>query len=519
MTGNNILRHLLIAVTALLFLPGSFRNAQAQSFEEYERRVQSEFDKYKSDKEREFKEYRDRINAEFAEYMRQTWPEYESRPAEPVPDRPEPPKPVIKDPDTLPSNDPIPFDEVKPAPKPVEPPQPVVPLPKPEPQPAKPDKPATPKPDAPKPVEPVKPAKPVFTFAFYGQTCEMPLESRHRFTLRNATEKAVADGWMVLSSDEYLPVVARCLEYRDKLHLPDWGYLCLLEKMTAAFFSPSQINEARLMQMYILTQSGYKVRIARAGERLALLIPSKQILYGHKYFNIDGDKYFIIDKSINASSMQIYTHSFPKEQYLSINISELPSLPVAASPTRRLQSKHNANMALSVSVNKNLMDFCNDYIVTDYWNIYADASLSDYAKEQLYPVLRESIAGIDKAAAANRLLHFVQTAFEYATDDEQFGYERPLFADETLYYPYSDCEDRAILYSVLVRELLGLEVVLLHYPNHLATAVCFDTEVSGDYMMIDGKRYMVCDPTYINADIGQAMPQFKRTAAKVVKTK
>ncbi len=289
----------------------------AQSFEEYKKHVQSEFNQYRSNKEREFKEYRDRVNAEFAEYMRQTWPEYKSKPAEPVPDSPEPPAPVIKDPDTPPSNDPIPFDEVKPAPKPVAPPQPVVPLPKPEPQPVKPDTPDT---------RPVKPNKPVFAFTFYGAKCEIPLENRHRFTLTDATENAVADGWMVLSSDEYLP------------------------------------------------------------------------------------------------------------------------------------------------------------------------------------------------AAANILLHFVQTAFEYATDDEQFGKERPLFADETLFYPYSDCEDRAILYSVFVRELLGLDVVLLHYPGHLATAVCFDTEVYGDYMTIDGKRYIVCDPTYINADIGQAMPRFKQTPANIIKT-
>ena len=115
------------------------------------------------------------------------------------------------------------------------------------------------------------------------------------------------------------------------------------------------------------------------------------------------------------------------------------------------------------------------------------------------------------------MIHFVQTAFEYQTDQEQFGVERPLFPDETLYYPYSDCEDRAILYSVLVRELLGLDAVLLHYPNHLATAVRFDEEVSGDYFTLDGKHYVVCDPTYINADIGEAMPQYKQARAKILR--
>ena len=31
--------------------------------------------------------------------------------------------------------------------------------------------------------------------------------------------------------------------------------------------------------------------------------------------------------------------------------------------------------------------------------------------------------------------------------------------------------------------------MVLHYPEHLATAVCFDTEIPGDYMQIGGKHY------------------------------
>ena len=482
-------------------------NTFAQSFDEYKKRVQSEFNQYKSDREREFKEYRDRINAEFAEYMRQAWPEYKSKPAEPVPDRPEPPKPIVKDPDTPPSNDPIPFDEVKPAPKPVEPPKPVVPLPKPD------------KPIPPRPVEPATPTTPVFAFTFYGQKCEMPLENRHRFKLTNATENAVADGWMLLSSDEYLPVVAQCLEYRDKLHLPDWGYVRFVEQMTTAFFSKNQLNEARLMQMYILTQSGYKVRIGRTDNRLVLLLPSDDDIYMYSYLTVAGKRYYVADKSMSQGSFYVFTREFPKEQNFSLQIAKQPLFASDLTVPRHLQSKHNKELAADVEINKGLIAFYNDYPLSNNWDIYANASLSKQAKEQLYPALRNSIAGKNKPAAANILLHFVQTAFEYATDDEQFGYERPLFADETLYYPYSDCEDRAILYSVLVRELLGLDVVLLHYPGHLATAVCFDSEVSGDYMMIGGRRYTVCDPTYINANIGQAMPQFKQTAAEVIKTK
>ena len=122
-----------------------------------------------------------------------------------------------------------------------------------------------------------------------------------------------------------------------------------------------------------------------------------------------------------------------------------------------------------------------------------------------------------QAEAANILIDFVQTAFQYQTDDEQFGYEKPFFVDEVFYYPYCDCEDRSILYSYLVRTLMGLDVVLLDYPNHIATAVCFDENVSGDYLMVEGKKYVVCDPTYIGASIGNAMPQYRDVAAKVLK--
>ena len=89
------------------------------------------------------------------------------------------------------------------------------------------------------------------------------------------------------------------------------------------------------------------------------------------------------------------------------------------------------------------------------------------------------------------------------TDGEQFGFEKPNFPDETFYYPYCDCEDRAMLYSTLVRDLLGLDTILLDYPNHIASAVRFTEDIPGDYVVLDdGSKYLICDSTYIGAPIG-----------------
>ena len=60
-----------------------------------------------------------------------------------------------------------------------------------------------------------------------------------------------------------------------------------------------------------------------------------------------------------------------------------------------------------------------------------------------------------------------------------------------------------------MRKLLGLDVVLLDYPDHIATAVCFSKEVQGDSFLYNGQRFTVCDPTYIGAPVGMAMEDYR----------
>ena len=77
-------------------------------------------------------------------------------------------------------------------------------------------------------------------------------------------------------------------------------------------------------------------------------------------------------------------------------------------------------------------------------------------------------------------------------------------------------EDRSILFSRLIRDLLGLDVALIYYPSHLATAVCFDQEVSGDTMIIGGRTFIVCDPTYIGAPVRAQMPDLEYDKAQSI---
>ena len=171
----------------------------------------------------------------------------------------------------------------------------------------------------------------------------------------------------------------------------------------------------------------------------------------------------------------------------------------------------------TIPCNRNLVDYYATYPCVDF-EVYATAPIEEQMLEALKHQLEPCIGGKPQLEAVNYLLHFVQNAFRYQTDQEQYGYEKWNFAEETLVSACSDCDDRAIFFAQLVRNLLGLETVLVHYPGvHLATAVRFaDQGMDGDYVTVDGSKYFICDPTYINADAGMAMPDLRHVQVEIV---
>lgn len=57
---------------------------------------------------------------------------------------------------------------------------------------------------------------------------------------------------------------------------------------------------------------------------------------------------------------------------------------------------------------------------------------------------------------------------------------------------------------------------MIYYPGHLACAVNFTENVNGDYINLNGKRFIVTDPTYIGAPVGRTMPDMDNSTAKVI---
>lgn len=454
----------------------------------------------------DFKAFRDAINADYADFLRKGWIWYEGY--APIP-RPKPdyvPRPPIV----------APKEDVKPRPLPQPVPiKDVIPRPDVEPEPR------------PEPVVPIKEQPviniPTVQFYLYGTECKVRFDAANAARLGAISVDAVADMWEKLyEEDENLTY--DCLYIRDSLHLCDWAYISLCVAAAAAIY-PDSPNDATMLQAYLLIQSGFDVLFGQNKSATALysVISADSALYEYEYYLINNRRYYPL-QDVDESGLFVMGEPFPESKPFRLDVTEEQLFAGRLSKERTLKSSGSSVVSATVKVNENLIDFYSSYPAsvasedfTTKWRFYANAPISRIAENGLYAKLKKVVENKSELEAVGIVLNFIQTAFEYGYDNDIWGKDRAFFADETLFYPYCDCEDRAILFSRLVRNWFGLETLLIYYPGHLATAVHFSTPVMGDYIEVDGKEYIICDPTYINAPVGVSMPDLENDKIIAIK--
>ncbi|MDH5484948.1 MAG: hypothetical protein OEY43_06880 [Gammaproteobacteria bacterium] len=355
---------------------------------------------------------------------------------------------------------------------------------------------------------------------FFGHALEFGYDGKSRQSLdRRPDKSSISEYWSGLSKTDYQPLLKQLQDRHVELGLNDWSYIYLVKVLSDKIYGGQQ-NEKILFSWFVLSKLGYQVRVGYDEQRVYLLAASKHIIYASKYFNFDGDRYYVLqlDNKITMPG-NIYTYSghYPAaakalDMRLIRPLKTRPELQV-----RQLEfTFRKEKYSVSVDYDVNTVAFMNTYPQLDI-GLYFETPVYKQTSSAILSQLQRLIEGLAEEEAVNLLLRFVQTAFSYQTDQQQFGQENYLFIEETVSYPYSDCEDRSILFAWLVRQLLGLDVVGLDYPGHIATAVNLKTAVKGDAVMYNGKKYIVADPTYINAGLGMSMPAYKKSTPKIIR--
>ena len=358
-------------------------------------------------------------------------------------------------------------------------------------------------------IELVENSNDYMVFDLFGTKCRVRTGDNCRFKLPSVNEKDLVDAITRFSGPQFNNMLYDCLQERKKHSFSDWAYYQMLLALTNHFYG-EDTNEATLALGFLYSESGYKMRFAHDGSKLYMLVASDYMLYSKPYYYIGGDSYFLLNGNCDGG-LYICNQVFQKESSLSLQISAVQDLSENLSVERTITSQRYDDFSFTIKSNMNYIDFYDTYppsaINNNFmtkWAMYANTPLEKGVREQLYPQMEEKLSGLSKVEAVQRLLNWVQTGFKYKLDEEVWGWDRAFFGEESLFYPYCDCEDRSILLSHLVRDLLRLDVVLVYYPGHLAMAVDFKEDVDGVYYLYDNRKFVVCDPTIIVGDVGEA---------------
>lgn len=324
-------------------------------------------------------------------------------------------------------------------------------------------------------------------------------QPRNKIGITNFFDKA--------ASSEYNTLLAQIKDTKQELGLNDWGVYLLVKEIAEQTYSNQ--NEADLLSWFLFNKLGYSVKIGLVKDRVVLMHYSSKIIYSTPNYTIDKKKYYVIANYNKGSVGQLYSYeqNYPgADKALDLALPTLPLLPENTASKVLDFEYETKKYKIPFDFNQNIVDFMATYPQADYETFF-NAPLEIQTYESVAKELKRIVDGKKASEAMNIVLSFVQKSFEYQTDDEQFKREKVMFAQETLYFDKSDCEDRAILFSYLTKELFGVNVVGVKYKDHMATALY--VPIDGDKVKYASREYVLADPTYINSNIGQSMPKYK----------
>lgn len=357
---------------------------------------------------------------------------------------------------------------------------------------------------------------------FYGTPLEFYVPSNLRVTSNGVKEKQVSNYYETMRKNDTNHFLHYQLDNAvNQMGLNEWGYFVLLRTLSEKLFS--DMNDRVLFTFYMLHSHGFKARVGRgkdSGKLLLLLaLDNSKEVYSLTFFRMNNTKFYVVyGNGKKGECIYSYNEKADEKGLNEIKLDFNKMLQIAACDKTRKLHLGKANMDIDLPFSTTHLRYY-DEIPTTVFPIYFKTPFSKEAEAKLAETFKTLGKSNNKVQMVEIMLNFVQTAFAYKIDEQQFGREKYFFPEEVVGYPFSDCEDRSALFAWLVRRFVGYDVVGVLYNDHLATAVCFgnDAQPTGKDIRVGGKHYIICDPTYRNAPIGTVMPKFANAKYEIVR--
>lgn len=348
-----------------------------------------------------------------------------------------------------------------------------------------------------------------FSFEFYSGTFNFELDPGSEIDFSDPlSATAVQSFYNKLNQSKYQSVLASLLAYKEKYQLNDWIYYQLIRK-TAQQISPKADNYHRytLYKWFLLSKSGYDARLSIGNNLIIFYVRNDENINDIPFFSIGAYKYMCLNYhdygKIDFEKDKVYPVNvdIPEARNsFSYKVTRMPDFKPESYNEKEIQFSYRSKpYHFQVKLNPEVENIFKNYPGVDFES-YFNIPLSHETYHSLIPILRKNIAGMSQKKGVDYLMRFTRYAFLYQTDENNFGKEKRLSPEQTLFSKYSDCDDRAALFFYLIKEIYNLPMIALLYPTHISMAVQFD-KAQGKSIIYKGQKYSVCEPTPQNRDL------------------
>lgn len=358
---------------------------------------------------------------------------------------------------------------------------------------------------------------------FFENRFSVRIDPLIKIKLRSLSEPEVAKGWKSLSESDFVRTILDIQSIRKQFNLNDWAIYYLINDLSNKLFSENEENNKSLFNSFILTHIGYDIKLGRTGRntdidkgRLVLLMPFTSEIFNQNRIDIQNKIYYIepLSKQITFKKddkIYSYQKNFSlANRDLNLHIKRNPSL-VSTIIQRKINSPY-IEMNSHIRCTKALVDFYNTYPNTEL-SVYLNTPLSLELKKSLDIALQPlKVSPQNNTEKVDKLLKWFYHSFSYKED----AIEKTLFAEQTPLERYTDCEDRAIFFARIAKEILNLDVVLFEFDKHVATGIYLDNKQTGYNKIFKGKKYMICDPSSKECKAGYVMEQLDKNKVSVI---
>ena len=350
------------------------------------------------------------------------------------------------------------------------------------------------------------------SISFYGTEIPIILPNNELPVLNSLTQEGIIRFFNVaVNSSMVNNLTVSIKKNAENCKLNDWGLASMLMSVSKKFYSSR--NDQVLFTWYALIRNGFNPKVGFDQKQIYLLLPANEKVYSTIY-QVQGKTYYLFDFEFNTQQpdlLSIYEGDYPgNKSGFSLLLTESPQF-----GNHNITKLNGPNHPIELKINQNLIDFYYAYPSCEL-KVFFAAPISDDTEKQLDVYFNPLLEGKNDDERVAFLLEFVQKGIPYLTDQQQFGREKYFFAEETLYYPGADCEDRAVLLAKLINRYTKLEAIGLLYPEHVSVAVNIKDIPGMKYFNYKDKHYYSCDPTYLGAQCGEIMTKLITTVPEII---